>query len=208
MSITSEPITYRDIVLSLRQLEISPDAAVLVHADIDRFGAVRGGADTFNGVLLSTFSKVLMPAFTHQTVVVPGIGPQNNAIQYGSGVKANLQASFFHKDQPVDEKSWRIAGGFTTSPAGTTFGSSDTFVHRGKCRQVSGHSNDRRTTGTHRQAGRRERMGVAAGHRSHAECQHPLGGTHCREEAVCEMGVDATGGGGVPWDAGLFARFW
>lgn len=111
-----EPLNFRDLILGIRQLEINPGTPVMVHANFERFDSVRGGAETVIGVLLSSFSCVLMPAFTFQTMVVPGVGPEDNAIVYGTQVDQNLRAQFFQRDIPVDPQLGELSEAFRNHP--------------------------------------------------------------------------------------------
>lgn len=96
-------IAFRDIVRGLRSLEITYDRPVLVHASVSSLGGVQGGVETVLGALLYVFDRVMMPAFTFKTMVVPEAGPEDNALDYGSGKDANLMAQFWHPGLPVDK---------------------------------------------------------------------------------------------------------
>jgi aminoglycoside 3-N-acetyltransferase len=54
------------------------------------------------GALLAAQPAVMMPAFTHKTMLVPEEGPQDNALLYGGGRDQNLAAEFFKADLAVD----------------------------------------------------------------------------------------------------------
>ncbi|RPJ04208.1 MAG: hypothetical protein EHM37_23550 [Deltaproteobacteria bacterium] len=95
-------LTYRDLSAELRRLDLPPAAPVLVHALPSSFDGFKGGVDTLLGGLLSTFSTVLMPAFTFRTLLIPETGPAENALPYGSGREANQVADFFRPSLPVD----------------------------------------------------------------------------------------------------------
>jgi aminoglycoside 3-N-acetyltransferase len=77
-------------------------APVVVHASLKAFGHVDGGAETVVEALVRSFPAVLAPVFTYKTMVTPGIGPEKNAIVYGSGQDANRMAEFFRPDMPAD----------------------------------------------------------------------------------------------------------
>ncbi len=96
------PLTFHDLVAGLRSLKIDRDRPVLVHASLSAFGGVRGGGETLLGAMLSVFNRLLMPAFTYRTMVIPETGPEDNAILYGSGQAANRMAEFFQRDLPAD----------------------------------------------------------------------------------------------------------
>jgi aminoglycoside 3-N-acetyltransferase len=108
------PYSYRDLTRSFSQLRLGRSTAVVVHAppgSVNNPGAlppedplaeIRGGAETFLGVLLSSFQAVIMPAFTLQTMVIPETGPPDNGVIYGSARERNLEAKFFRPGLPVD----------------------------------------------------------------------------------------------------------
>lgn len=95
-------IAYRDIVAGLRDLGLGSGGKAIVHASLSALGKVRGGPDAAVGALLTTFESVLVPAFTYRTMLIPAVGPSNNAIEYGSADERNRMAEFFHADMPVD----------------------------------------------------------------------------------------------------------
>ena len=109
-------LSYRDIVNALAGLQLPQDAPVIVHGSLSAFGEIRGGADTFIGAICATTSKVMFPAFTYKTMIIPGDGPADNAIQYGSGADLNLQAEFYSLDMPVDPTIGILAERFRQSP--------------------------------------------------------------------------------------------
>lgn len=93
---------YHEIITGLKQLDLNPDQPVIAHASLSAFGDVRGGVESLMGALLSVANRVMMPAFTYKTMVIPEEGPPDNAIAYGSGREANRMAEFFNMDMPVD----------------------------------------------------------------------------------------------------------
>jgi len=95
-------LTFRDLVKAFRQLDIDSLQPVIVHSSLSSLGEVIGGAETLLGALLSIYPKIIMPTFTYKTMVVPEVGPPNNAIIYGSAKDANRMAEFFHPDMPAD----------------------------------------------------------------------------------------------------------
>ena len=96
-------IAFRDIVRGLRSLEIAHDAPIIAHASLSSFGGVQGGAETVLGAMLYVFDRLMMPAFTYRTMVVPEDGPEDNALDYGSGRDANMMAQFWQPNLPVDK---------------------------------------------------------------------------------------------------------
>lgn len=95
-------ITFREIFNGLRKLDIDRSRPVIAHASLSAFGEVHGGAETVLGALLGAFQTVVMPTFTYKTMITPEVGPEGNAMTYGSGQNANRMAEFFHQDMPAD----------------------------------------------------------------------------------------------------------
>lgn len=109
--------TFRDFYNGLRKLEIDPSCPVIAHASLSAFGNVHGGAETVLGALLGAFHSVVMPAFTYRTMLIPEVGPSNNACAYGSGKDANRMAEFFHLAMPTDRLMGVIAETLRTRAA-------------------------------------------------------------------------------------------
>jgi aminoglycoside 3-N-acetyltransferase len=86
----------------LRKLDLDRARPVIAHGSLSSFGDVNGGADTVLGALLSVSNSVIMPAFTFKTMLIPEVGPDKNAIRYGSGKDLNRMAEFFTPDMPID----------------------------------------------------------------------------------------------------------
>jgi aminoglycoside 3-N-acetyltransferase len=95
-------LTFRDLYTALRKLDLDRARPVIAHGSLSSFGAVNGGADTILGALLSISNSVVMPTFTFKTMLIPEVGPENNAMRYGSGKDLNRMAEFYTPDLPVD----------------------------------------------------------------------------------------------------------
>ncbi len=95
-------VTFRDLVKTFRQLDIDSLQPVIVHTSLSSLGEVIGGANTLLGALLSIYPTVVMPTFTYKTMIVPEVGPPNNATTYGSAKDANRMAEFFRPELPAD----------------------------------------------------------------------------------------------------------
>ncbi|KAA3646629.1 MAG: aminoglycoside N(3)-acetyltransferase [Chloroflexi bacterium] len=96
-------ITYRQLVHVFRQLKFDRrNTPVIVHSSLSAFGKVQGGAETVAGALFAEFPKLIAPSFTYKTMVVPELGPQRNALEYGKHSDANRMAEFFRPDTPAD----------------------------------------------------------------------------------------------------------
>ena len=109
--------TFRDFYNGLRKLEIDPSHPVIAHASLSAFGDVHGGAETVLGALLGVFHTLVMPAFTYKTMLIPEVGPANNACAYGSSKDSNRMAEFFHPDMPADRLMGVIAEALRTRAA-------------------------------------------------------------------------------------------
>jgi aminoglycoside 3-N-acetyltransferase len=95
--------TYRDFVLAFDELGLTKSSRILVHSNLDAEGEIEGGTEAVLGALLASCEMVLTPAFTHSSIVVPAVGPSENAIEYGASDIENLEAEFFHPEMLVDE---------------------------------------------------------------------------------------------------------
>ncbi|MGH2626458.1 MAG: AAC(3) family N-acetyltransferase [Anaerolineales bacterium] len=102
-------ISYRDVVQALQQVGVVPSSRLIAHASLSAFGPVSGGAETIVGALLASAETVLMPAFTLRTMVVPPIGPPDNAVEYGDPRRANASAEIFRPDLTVDAEVGVVA---------------------------------------------------------------------------------------------------
>ncbi len=111
-----EVTSFRILVGALRDLGVERGRPVIAHASLSAFGKVNGGAETLLGALLASFGRVLMPAFTYKTMLVPEAGPPDNALDYGSGRDMNRMAEFFHPDMPADRLMGAVAEALRRSP--------------------------------------------------------------------------------------------
>ena len=91
-----------DFQAGLSGVGIPPGTPVIAHASLSAFGSIEGGAGTVVEALLEAFPTVIMPAFTYKTMVIPEVGPPNNAMFYGSGRASNQLAQIYHAGMPVD----------------------------------------------------------------------------------------------------------
>lgn len=95
-------VSFREFVNAFREVGLNPGQPVIVHASISSVGEIRGGIETMLGALLSLSQGVMAPTFTYKTMILPEVGPDNNAVTYGSGKDANRMAEFFSPDMPSD----------------------------------------------------------------------------------------------------------
>ena len=105
-------VTYRDIILGLRSLNIDRARPIIVHTSLSAFGEVHGGSYTIIGALMDEFEKIVMPAFTYRTMITPITGPENNAINYGNDEFLNRSAKIYYPDMPVDRLIGNTAENF------------------------------------------------------------------------------------------------
>jgi aminoglycoside 3-N-acetyltransferase len=85
-------LTYRDLILTLRELGLGQHSRVIFHASLSALGPISGGAETVVGALISTCELVLAPTFTYRTMVVPEVGPPDNGLEYGAGADRSRMA--------------------------------------------------------------------------------------------------------------------
>lgn len=109
-------VTFRELLLALRKLELPPSCSIIAHASLSAFGEVHGGADTILGALLVCCQSLVMPTFTYETMVIPETGPPFNAITYGSGKDLNRMAKFFRSDLPADRLMGAVAEALRRHP--------------------------------------------------------------------------------------------
>ncbi len=95
-------LTFRDFLAALRRLEIERSFPVIVHSSLSAFGHVQGGAETLLGALMGSFQTIVMPTFTYKTMIIPELGPENNACRYGSGMVSNQLAEIYRPNLPAD----------------------------------------------------------------------------------------------------------
>lgn len=110
-------VTYHELVNALKKLRVDHTQPMLVHVSLSAFGDVRGGAATMLGALLAVFPRIMMPAFTFNTMIIPEAGPTNNGVIYGSGRDLNRMAEIFEKDMPVDTLMGSVAEALRCHPA-------------------------------------------------------------------------------------------
>ncbi|MDH5505589.1 MAG: AAC(3) family N-acetyltransferase [Anaerolineae bacterium] len=92
-----------DLTQALRQLDLDGTRPAIIHASLSSFGYVEGGAPAIVAALLDHFDTLVAPAFTYNTMLTPGIGPPDNAIEYGRAADTNRMSEFFQPNMPVDK---------------------------------------------------------------------------------------------------------
>lgn len=101
-------ITYHDWVNALRELEIQPHVPLLVHASPELTYESRGGAKTTLTALLAVFDNILLPTYTHKTMVTPAEGPENNGMIYSTR-EDNSQAEVFNPEMLPDSELGKLS---------------------------------------------------------------------------------------------------
>lgn len=101
-------VTFHELDLGLRSLNINPNSPLIIHASLSSFGEIQGGAETLLGAITRCFHSVMAPTFSYKTMVIPLTGPDNNGIKYGSGESGNQLADFFVADETPADKSMGI----------------------------------------------------------------------------------------------------
>jgi aminoglycoside 3-N-acetyltransferase len=91
-----------ELASAFGRLKIPPLRPVVAHASLSAFGPVAGGAQTVVEALSQAFPILIMPGFTYKTMVVPEVGPPDNALVYGAFTDANRRAEFYRPHMPVD----------------------------------------------------------------------------------------------------------
>ena len=102
-------LTYREIVNALIDLKLDRHIPVIAHVSPSMCEKVKGGASTVLGAILAVVDNAMLPSFTMRTLVIPENGPENNAMEYGSGRESNLSGEIFTKDLPVDQSENPLA---------------------------------------------------------------------------------------------------
>jgi aminoglycoside 3-N-acetyltransferase len=101
-------LSFHKLASSFQSLGLQ-EKPVIAHASLSAFGAVRGGAKTVLGALLTSVQTLVMPAFTYNTMIIPSDGPPHNGITYGSGKDQNQRSAFFESGMRADKSMGVIA---------------------------------------------------------------------------------------------------
>jgi aminoglycoside 3-N-acetyltransferase len=109
-------VTYRDLVSALRRLGIGPRSHIIAHASLSAFGEVVGGSEAIVGAMVATVESVIMPTFTTRTMVVPPVGPDDNAMDYRQDAVNNDVAEIFRPDMPADRSMGVVAESLRLHP--------------------------------------------------------------------------------------------
>lgn len=109
-------LTFRDFITGFRKLDIDRSRPIIAHASFEAFGEIHGEADTIIGALSSSFNTFIMPVFTFKTMIIPELGPPENAISYGSGVATNRVVEFYRPDISADPSMGTLAEALRIHP--------------------------------------------------------------------------------------------
>jgi aminoglycoside 3-N-acetyltransferase len=109
-------LTYRDIATALYDLQLPADVPILVHSRHANLAEVRGGSATVLSALNSAAKRLVFPAFTPATQVVPLDGPLNNGIRYGEGDPQNGEAVAYHSSLSAESGAGLLAEDFRLLP--------------------------------------------------------------------------------------------
>jgi aminoglycoside 3-N-acetyltransferase len=109
-------LSYHEFSTKLQELKIPAGVPLIAHASLSAFGHVRGGAETILGSLFSVTDRLMLPAFTFRTMIIPEDGPADNGLEYGSGKSTNAMAEFYTSDMPADRLVGTVAENFRTMP--------------------------------------------------------------------------------------------
>jgi len=109
-------LTYRDIATALYDLQLPADVPMLIHSKRADLGEVRGGSATILSALNSVAKRLVFPAFTPTTQVIPLDGPLNNGIHYGDGKTGNGEAVSFHSSLSPEAGAGSLANDFRLLP--------------------------------------------------------------------------------------------
>jgi aminoglycoside 3-N-acetyltransferase len=108
-------VRLRDLLLGLRELRLR-DQPAIVHSSLSAFGQVEGGAEAVVAALTAVFKTLLVPTFTYKTMLIPPVGPPDNAMAYGSQGDLNRMAEFFTLKMPADPLMGVIPETFRRQP--------------------------------------------------------------------------------------------
>jgi aminoglycoside 3-N-acetyltransferase len=100
---------YRDFIRVLRDLGLSQESRILVHARLASLGEVTGGPQAVLGALLAVGKAVVAPTFTFSAMITPEVGPSDNGMEYGAAAEKNAAALFFRPDLPADPEMGTLA---------------------------------------------------------------------------------------------------
>ena len=90
--------SFRDCIHALQEIGLTGRNRLIVHTAPSPPAGLQGGFETLLAALIETSKALITPCFTPQTMIIPEVGPDDNAVQYGSHHNINRQAEFFHEN--------------------------------------------------------------------------------------------------------------
>lgn len=96
-------LTFRDLIKAFKEIGLSSESQVLVHASPPALDGVTGGAETLAGSLIATAHLIITPTFTTKAMITPPFGPEENAIYYSVSESEEAVGEHFNEDLPADE---------------------------------------------------------------------------------------------------------
>jgi aminoglycoside 3-N-acetyltransferase len=107
---------YRDLILALREVGSNPATPALVIGPPESPADLRGGIEAILSAVRSSCNAILTPAFTYQTMVIPPVGPEDNALDYGSGTDPSQEAEFFRPSLAASPEMGPLAEAVRCAP--------------------------------------------------------------------------------------------
>lgn len=102
-------LTFRDLISSLTALRLVSHVPVIAHVHLNSVGEVDGGSETVLRALMHMIDTLMMPVFTHRTMIIPATGPENNGVVYNHRQAAQHHAEFFDPNMPADLEMGEVA---------------------------------------------------------------------------------------------------
>ncbi|MBN1265702.1 MAG: AAC(3) family N-acetyltransferase [Anaerolineales bacterium] len=87
---------FRDCIHTFREIGLTGRNHLIVHCSPSPPAGLHSGFETMLAALLESCESLITPAFTPQTMIIPEVGPDHNAIRYGQHYEHNRQADFFN----------------------------------------------------------------------------------------------------------------
>ncbi len=109
-------VSHRSLVTALRDLGLTMRSRVIAHVSLARLGREPRHAESVLGALLETCNTLVMPTFTHQTLVVPADGASTNHLSLSDVPRAEGPPEPFHPDMPADSVMGEVAEALRRMP--------------------------------------------------------------------------------------------
>jgi aminoglycoside 3-N-acetyltransferase len=102
-------VSYRDFIKVFKEVGLSSESQILIHASLSNLGEVSGGSETVVGAIIATVHAVVTPTFTSKAMIIPPFGPEENAINYDTSGDEGVIGEVFHQDMPTDQRLGEFA---------------------------------------------------------------------------------------------------